>query len=1838
MKAIEDAGYISETAIDGKINTAVNGINNDLQKYILKAEIDQFLTGTKVVAALQTAGFALSSDLDAYVKTETLDNYLKKTDLTVDAIKALGFLTDDKIQEIADAARDAAQEHAHADLEDAIEAYDAQLAQALAALFAQITGENANGDAANETIELPTAAKEAIEALKAAFEANQGVSPAVATEIDVLWIALEGKLTSLVFYPETYYGGIEAIEITALKIDSTYSMKDVSVEGTAEELFEGINYQKIGTRDFDLFPNGYAKYHVNPVNANLDDYKLSFINHTATTRGENAVDLHPVTSRNGKAIESAADFWNDETELLEVEFENSEALYNKINHMSSVPSMAHNMGGTYAEPVYEYFDGEKDYNGEYVDVDAAGSHYVYGLGEDYGKGIVTALVAENPAEEDVNSSYVASDYALIVPVTIKSLVIANTEFPYKNADETSDLNDVEKDYAYSCLAGKKFHLHRLVKERIDDDQYGINKLMYNEPFDLKKLVETHFFNSALAGADQRVDEDLFRRLNLDYRFRNIDYTTEEKTYEEDQEYTHHSLFLQFNETDENGYSDGKGYFTQVRYKNVNGKPVGEQILGEDGKPVVANKGSLGRQPVVRVELFRKDKPELIYAIGYLKLEIAADVTKETEEIEVSANDFLFANCDADSDDDDYDDYVQLTWDQIQTHLNVLKNGEGLSPEEWNTYRVVPGFQGVYDSSLEKVVEIDKPFSATSPYFTLGHLRIIRDNRDTYYGYNDGKWTNVLRWEFESCDYESLYYYIERYHRDWIDASTGAVNVPIRRYFKLHSSDSANPDILVAFEIPAGYIRFPAGTFDFLSYWKDPASNLPDANNPTDLVLNVDQIWKNGTSVKDADDGETNVLNGLFFNKIINSFTGNKLLVDFAPALEGLTDAQKKKALEKWADVKNIYQDQIEDEDEPNVFFFRMPNAKDVNEKLVYENGEWVVNGISGNKYTLTVTDLEPIIDDADQKIGYYAYGSSVSVIKVNGIALDTEDAKEQEELVEALGLTSIADLDEVVDDIQKGAKNSDDPDEIKTVVGIRVMMLYADTSIELLTKLVESDEYGNIKTGATPEENELVKGITQDMLNYASHKAGSNDQTRPYNKQLTAFIKLVADDEALFMSPDCGSFELEEQEGPSTHGGNQCFILPGYGQGTNPDCQYCEGEAIKGQFDEYDGCFRPFVGNTNLTVRFYKPVDITNGGEAKVKDANLKLGSVDIYFADVLTFKDWAGYQPGDAFTNFIKYYGINVQLPVDAAADAATTARQSAQNTVENLKKQIFGTGTDDDPTTWPEADDVFSGKEKSAEDFENAIEKYAEGADDDLDGGAYKEGVALDPYMYWDATNKEVVEVKDEDDLDMEGVLAQTTEPEDYEAISDALAGFSASDLAALKAKEEAVDKAQDAVDNLQPYVWKATNYNGTKGLYSNEDEYEDKTDGGTADEVLAFADDPFYDFNTYPLYEEGDETTLNLNPKLADYGNDATKLDKAKKLLAEYTHNLETWDNYFGVERKFTDRSKLLTADLLPSTVTQSQDRNGDGSAKYTTSGAAPDITYSYSMTDIDDDELYFAGTRKKLAEDNKSFTETDEAVYFVFSDEDDKYVSVDDENNVTRLSTTAAAALEFPSANSAEKQALTAAKKDLDKWYEDNPEFAQFQAYCNDPDKVKAVLNYDLYLTKKGAAGDADFEDDWDDADEDGTNLQKAFIDALVALYNAKVAEAAANNVANQITIMKELCYTDVDITGPASNRPKLSATADIVKLKTIKQVDESMIVNVLPGTDLKDGKKDNRNYTGTFKFTYNNKGYNVNYPFHIYVPLTVTYNYLNEAPAAPVTVYAVITVESTTDNETNARSK
>lgn len=58
------------------------------------------------------------------------------------------------------------------------------------------------------------------------------------------------------------------------------------------------------------------------------------------------------------------------------------------------------------------------------------------------------------------------------------------------------------------------------------------------------------------------------------------------------------------------------------------------------------------------------------------------------------------------------------------------------------------------------------------------------------------------------------------------------------------------------------------------------------------------------------------------------------------------------------------------------------------------------------------------------------------------------------------------------------------------------------------------------------------------------------------------------------------------------------------------------------------------------------PIGISNGGKEKVmNDATLTSNKVDVYFDDVLLFKDQKGNVPGSEFPNFIDYCGIEVGI-----------------------------------------------------------------------------------------------------------------------------------------------------------------------------------------------------------------------------------------------------------------------------------------------------------------------------------------------------------------------------------------------------------------------------------------------------------------------------------------------------------------------------------------------------------------------------------------------------------------
>ena len=193
---------------------------------------------------------------------------------------------------------------------------------------------------------------------------------------------------------------------------------------------------------------------------------------------------------------------------------------------------------------------------------------------------------------------------------------------------------------------------------------------------------------------------------------------------------------------------------------------------------------------------------------------------------------------ANSNNNNADDYILLSWDIIQEKLNDIKNGEGLSPRGWNTYEVVEDEQYVYDPTTNKLVLIDKIYSNDFPYFSFGKLEVIHRDID-YYG---SVWVNELKWSFSTNDYRYLYYDLKS-RIGGINKTTGATKVPVMRYYRLHSPDAYNPDLYIGLTIPAGKLVFPSECTNQSSYGMNPASIYSGGSGIVEDFEYATRDWK-----------------------------------------------------------------------------------------------------------------------------------------------------------------------------------------------------------------------------------------------------------------------------------------------------------------------------------------------------------------------------------------------------------------------------------------------------------------------------------------------------------------------------------------------------------------------------------------------------------------------------------------------------------------------------------------------------------------------------------------------------------------------------------------------------------------------------------------------------------------------------------------------------------------------------------------------------------------------------------------------------------------------------------
>lgn len=587
---------------------------------------------------------------------------------------------------------------------------------------------------------------QAIKELKETMEkANKEVEKTV-KNINILTVFVKRNLSSLVLKPNTYYGGIEAIKVLS---DSAVIYKEGDASLT---FFELTGEAKI------LSGIGTAMYHVNPSTVDLSNSTIGFYGNVAEL-------LKPMTGLETRA------------------------------------------GADIATPVYgktdDLFKADKDaYKDGILSIPFKANFKAIEANLKAGNG---SFVAAQISKGDTT---VTSDYALIAPVKIYNLLVADNSF-------------TETPFVDNIATPASGHLHKKFSELAVEAIPATHNVKYNENINISALLETHYTTEkdlATDSADVTIDEakvrkmepSTFKALGLKYVVKTVDYTLgSNKTSE-----THH---IQLS-TDEKG--------------NVIATPRNVSSTGETIKDKVANASAVGRMPMLVIEI--QDAEGTILAYGYMKLLITdldevgpQDVTSDP----FAMNDYYF-DCNGAKD--------ALTWAQVEFHIynDLLKISKKNFDE---TYKFVAGKQFVPDGKGGY-----KEATAEQMLGTVTELH----NAGTV-----GAQTHVLEWSFALADYKNV--------KTAAAPKEGVSTKDVTVYVKYENKKNGG-DVYVPMTIKAGKLHFATANLDAqktLAQWYkyQTSVNAPTATDAFEVRANVpvpteaDNKLENTEFVKDLHD-------------------------------------------------------------------------------------------------------------------------------------------------------------------------------------------------------------------------------------------------------------------------------------------------------------------------------------------------------------------------------------------------------------------------------------------------------------------------------------------------------------------------------------------------------------------------------------------------------------------------------------------------------------------------------------------------------------------------------------------------------------------------------------------------------------------------------------------------------------------------------------------------------------------------------------------------------------------------------------------------------------------------
>lgn len=622
-KAVSDAKAAQGTADEAKATAAA-------------ADALAKAAATKAeVTALETAISDLKTLMNSKVDQSVYDAKVKEIAGQIDAINPkLNELTkgisDEAIaREAGDKALQEAVSAAKADLQkqiDVLNTFKKSIEDTeLPALKKQISDVDAAEKALEERLKKVegdvAALNTDVSGLKTNMQKAQEDIQKLNTNLQVLTVFVNKMLNSIVLQPSLYYGGIEAVEAQhamyrPLKYLTDYDGKinGASITYAYDENKPDLTY---------ITPVIDVKYHLNPATveaSQITSLKLLTDDKTYITRTAKA------ESEVGEGKLRLLDFNND-GKYFEIENGDMHVMLNNSD------SAWHKM-----EP---YSD----------------------------KITVFAIEANAVSSDGTQTRTVTSDYGVLAKVQVSNFMIADNDpdihhyntypyiqdryntycemmdaqqqnfYPYGNHNWTEDHADIHHLYRTPVLAIENLYTHELA---------------YDGTVDLDKVIEIHALHQFKSTGNQ-TGTGFNTGKTYDYTIDNLD------KYGFERKYTLINYMYHADGTNTNpvGINEtGESYYHAL-IKSDGHTLMAKSYYGTEAEPQV-NQNSIGREPLVRVELIDKNNNNALVAVGFIKFRIVG-ADKKIEPVTIVAGDSV-AFCMAKG------DTIMTQWDLVENKI------------------------------------------------------------------------------------------------------------------------------------------------------------------------------------------------------------------------------------------------------------------------------------------------------------------------------------------------------------------------------------------------------------------------------------------------------------------------------------------------------------------------------------------------------------------------------------------------------------------------------------------------------------------------------------------------------------------------------------------------------------------------------------------------------------------------------------------------------------------------------------------------------------------------------------------------------------------------------------------------------------------------------------------------------------------------------------------------------------------------------------------------------------------------------------------------------------------